>query len=273
MQSEHKSCESVRRLLDAYVSNELLTETNLDILEHLNRCAACSAALDSRVHAREALKQAVQGEIAPVELLENIRKALPRRSSHAARERWAVAAVILVSLFLGSIAVWYLQTGDNAEASDVERVLNMGLAVYEHCPTDAGMESLGWEYNGLVKVIGDEMPSNYGIAAAHRCVFDGRLFVQVVLEDKNARAAFVVTEKEGEQLSDGDRTTAVEASGVPVYTRTINNHQVAGFETERHLAFVVSQLTGNENLQLASSIAALYAPSTRSTQKEARNGH
>ena len=273
MQSENRSCESVRRLLDAYVSNELLTETNLDILEHLDRCVACSAAFGSRVQTRETLRRAVRRETAPAELLQSIRKSLPRRGSQGVWERWAVAAVILAGVLLGGMGVWYLQPHDITESAQLERILNMGLAVHEHCPADAGLESLGWEYNGLVEVIGEEMPSNYGVAAAHRCVFNGRVFVQVVLEDKNARAAFVVTEKDGEELSNSSRATAFKASGVPVFTRTINNHQVAGFETDRHLAFVVSELAGNENLRLASSLAALYAPSTRSTQKEARNGH
>ena len=65
MQSENRSCEAVRRLLDCYVSSELTNETNLDILDHLDSCSACSAALDSRLQARSTLKQAVQNEAAP----------------------------------------------------------------------------------------------------------------------------------------------------------------------------------------------------------------
>jgi hypothetical protein len=56
-----------------------------------------------------------------------------------------------------------------------------------------------------------------------------------------------VTEKEDEQFSEWDRSRAFEASGVPVYGNTIGNHQIAMFETGRHLAFVISKLTGDAN--------------------------
>ena len=275
MQFENKSCEEVLRLLDSYISNELLTETNLDILDHLDRCAACTAALDSRVHARASLRVAVQRETAPPELLESIRSALPRRSSSltgAIGERWAMAAVILMGVLLAGVGVWYVQPRSPGSA-ETERILDMGLAAYQHCPSEPGFESLGWEYDGLVEAIAEEKPSNYEIAAAHRCMFDGRLFVNVVLQENNERVFFVVTEKENEQFSGRERSIALEASGVPVYNRAIDNRQVAGFETGRHLAFVISDLGTDASLKIASSIAALYAPSVRSTQKEARNGH
>ena len=272
MQSENRSCEAVRRLLDCYVSSELTNETNLDILDHLDSCPACSAALDSRVQARSTLKQAVQNEAAPAELLTNIRSALPRKNDRVVQQ-WAIAAVILLGLFLGGTAIWHVQPRKNSASTDTQRTLDLGLAVYQNCPAEAGLDSLGWEYGGLVDAIGEEKPSNYEIIAAHRCMFEGRLFVNVVLERGDSRVSFVVTEKEHEQFSDWDRSRAFEASGVPVYGNTIGGHQIAVFETGRHLAFVISELTGDANLRLASSIAALYAPSIRSTQKEARNGH
>src|SRR5262245_49535590 len=110
MQLENRSCEAVHRLLDSYISNELLTETNLEILDHLDRCAACTAAVESRIMTRESLKVAVQGETAPAELLEGIRSALPRKSSSLIGERWAVAAVILMGLILGVVGVRQVKT-------------------------------------------------------------------------------------------------------------------------------------------------------------------
>lgn len=261
-------------MLDSYISNELLTETNLDILDHLDRCAACTAAVESRILTRESLKVAVQRETAPAELLQGIRSALPRKSSSLFGERWAMAAVILMGLILGGVGLWQVKTASqNSTSRGNERLLDMGLAVYQHCPVGAGFESLGWEYDGLVEAIAEEKPSNYAITAAHRCLYNGRLFINAVLQEGDERVFFIVTEKESEQFSDRERTQAFEASGVTVYNRTIDNHQVAGFETGRHLAFVISNQSGDTNLKLASSIAALYAPSARSTQKEARNGH
>jgi hypothetical protein len=261
----------VRRLLDAYVSNELLVETNSEILEHLEHCSDCSAALDSRLRARAALKHAVTQEIAPPELMESIRMALPQRS--LVHRQWAAAAVLL-ALLLGSAGFWYLRRGQELRAEGSERILNMGLNAVEHCPESARLDDLGWEYNGLAEVLGEEMPSDYGIAGAHRCMLDGRLFVRVVLEAGDSRVYFVVTENREDRFSADPGERALSAEGVPVYTATIRNHQVAGFETRRHLAFLVSpNLTRDANLQLATSIAALHAPLMRSTLEETRNAH
>ena len=42
------ACERTRRYMDAYLSNELLVETNHDMLRHLETCAACSSELEMR---------------------------------------------------------------------------------------------------------------------------------------------------------------------------------------------------------------------------------
>ena len=268
MHSEDKSCKTVRGLLDSYLDNELLVETNVEILEHLDHCSDCSAALDSSTRARAALRRAVTQEVAPPELMASIRGALPRRG--LAYRQWAAAAALLV-LLLGS---WYFRQVQESRVADSERILNMGLNAVEQCLEGRGLDDLGWEYNGLAEVLGEEMPSNYGIAAAHRCMLDGRLFVRVVLEAGDSRIYFVVTEKAEDQFSASSREGVVNAAGVPVYTMTIRNHQVAGFETPGHLAFLVSpNLTRDANLQLASSIAALHAPLVRSTLKETGNAH
>jgi hypothetical protein len=144
----------------------------------------------------------------------------------------------------------------------------MGLEARDRCPVQPGIDALG-DYDGIAEVIGNEMPSSYGIASAHRCILDNRLFVQVVLENANSRVSFVLTEKKGERLSTSGRARALDADGVPVYSATIGEHQIAAFETQNQLAFFVSDLSRNTNLQLASSIAALYAPLVRSTLQEA----
>ena len=43
-----RSCERYRRYFDAYLDNELLVETNQDVLHHLNSGMDCSRILESR---------------------------------------------------------------------------------------------------------------------------------------------------------------------------------------------------------------------------------
>jgi hypothetical protein len=180
-----------------------------------------------------------------------------------------VAAAVLLVLLTGGGTVWYFAPGPD----EVSRVLQIGLEAHRQCSQEPGLDYLGWEYSGLVDVVGAEMPSNYGIAAAHQCVLKGRTFVHLVFESGNTRASFVVTEKENERFTASDKNRPFDADGVPVYFNTIDKHEVAGFETRRHLAFVVSDLDRDANLQLSRSIAVLYAPSVRSTLQEVSNAH
>jgi hypothetical protein len=64
----------------------------------------------------------------------------------------------------------------------------------------------------------------------------------------------VITKKDpGETLD--VLSPAATASGVPVYQSTAERYEVAGFESENYLAFVVSTLDGARNLHLATSLA------------------
>ena len=50
-------CRNVRELADSFLAEELLTETNHDILRHLEGCPVCRADLA----ARRALREGVRG--------------------------------------------------------------------------------------------------------------------------------------------------------------------------------------------------------------------
>jgi anti-sigma factor RsiW len=96
----------VQRLLDAYANNELLVETAVDVAAHLEECSACADALDSLQRVRTALKNAVVQEIAPPALRTNIRSAIARRPAQGAPKVWAMAAGILLAVFLGAFGIW-----------------------------------------------------------------------------------------------------------------------------------------------------------------------
>ena len=265
---EENSCKTVRKLLDAYASNELLVETTADVVAHLESCSSSAAALDTLDRDRTAVKNAVIRETPPPGLESRIRSGILRESPQRAQKMWVVAAVILLSVFLGGFGIWNSRKQVEG-AADIQNILRMGLEARDRCPVQPGIDALG-DYDGITEVIGDEMPSRYGIASAHRCMLDGRLFVQVVLEDSKSRVSFVMTEKRGERLSTSSSAAhALDAEGVPVYSATIGEQQIAAFETRNQLAFLVSDLPRDMNLQLASTIAALYAPLVRSTLQEA----
>ena len=52
------SCREFRELIDSYLAEELLVETNHEMLRHLEECASCRAELADRRRLRVHLKSA-----------------------------------------------------------------------------------------------------------------------------------------------------------------------------------------------------------------------
>ena len=75
-------CERVRRYMDSYISNELLVESNLEVLRHIEQCSECSKELETRMRIRGSVKDAVQRQELPAGLEQKIRTNI-RESSPA----------------------------------------------------------------------------------------------------------------------------------------------------------------------------------------------
>ena len=52
------TCRDVREVADSFLCDELLTETNHDILQHLDACPSCRAEVEARRRLRGALRTA-----------------------------------------------------------------------------------------------------------------------------------------------------------------------------------------------------------------------
>ena len=85
-----KACNRVRRYFDSYLDNELLVETNHEVLLHIAACADCARILEERGRLKKGVKHAVAQEQPPAVLLDNIQKSIRGR-----RDR---------SMFVGNLA-------------------------------------------------------------------------------------------------------------------------------------------------------------------------
>lgn len=56
---ERMQCHELRRMADSYLGDELLVETNHEVLAHLESCAACRSELAARRELRARLRQAI----------------------------------------------------------------------------------------------------------------------------------------------------------------------------------------------------------------------
>ena len=53
-------CQEFREMMDSYLSDELLVETNHEVLRHLENCAACRSELAARRELRARVRSAVK---------------------------------------------------------------------------------------------------------------------------------------------------------------------------------------------------------------------
>jgi len=77
---EPNDCSKVRDFVDAYLSDELLVETNQQILSHLNTCERCVAIVENRKHVRHLLRRAVDNQQVPAGLEQKIKLGLRQQN-------------------------------------------------------------------------------------------------------------------------------------------------------------------------------------------------
>jgi len=280
------ACEKTRKYLDSYISNELLIETNHEVLRHVERCSACAGELETRTQLRTRLKAAVNAQSVPPELQARIREKI--RAGHSSSwstagwfaagwPRWPVAMAASLVICAG---VWLNYppekmpaiTDRPGQSAYIQRVsatlaavLKVGLGDHIHCsifrkypkdpPSVEKMEAdLGVSYKGLLPVVRAAVPDGYRVIMAHHCSYAGRSFIHLTFEKNGELLSLVVgRRKEGE--SPAGLALALETSGVPVYQSAADRYQVAGFEAGDFLAYVVSDLKRKANLQIASTLA------------------
>lgn len=79
------NCQQFKEMMDSYIGDELLVETNHDVLRHLENCPACRAALSAqrnfRLRLRSAVKNAPEMQLNPafaINLQNRLREAVLR---------------------------------------------------------------------------------------------------------------------------------------------------------------------------------------------------
>jgi Putative zinc-finger len=264
-------CEKIRGYLDSYLRNELLVETNHEVLKHLEACRECSAELENRARLKNALHLAVERQPVPAGLEERIRSHIRARSFgfRSLHTQWALAIAAALLLAVGSWEIFRVFTHEAGSAlgGRAAAVLKIGASDHIQCAINHQMSSrrftfeqmsrsMGPEYIGLVSIVKERMPIGYEIVVAHKCHVNQREFVHLIIRNREKILSLVVTLKGADSFEGKNLVAALKSSGIPLYKGLVERYQVAGFESRDHLVFLVSDLSEGENLQLASSLAA-----------------
>lgn len=143
------TCKSTRQQLSAYLDGELPAVVAADVRAHLARCEACAAHYDDLLGVDHLLDEVGAGEVddgftqAVLERLK-ARRSEPTRVRLARGlsrpfPRWAVAAVLIVAVGLGSGLALVTDPGfDAAPMTDGSQVMSrqFGLDVFSDLPGD-----------------------------------------------------------------------------------------------------------------------------------------
>lgn len=309
-------CQEFQEMMDSYLSDELLVETNHEVLHHLENCPACRNELAARRSLLAQMRVAVKGAKDA-----QLNSAFERRLKNGLRETalrppvWTrlkngifantsifAASAVACLLFIATLgAVWVYRSTSSAEnvaaiqenpksetieisrpnespASQAVQITlreTMQTAVGDHknCAVHFRLteepitlieaaKKYGRFNKDLEKVVlaslkevsarkaagetstektAGKTVGKIELLEAHSCVFQGRRFAHVVLRRGKEIISLLVTD--------------ADLSGETISNQTVDNLQVAAFGASRYAVFVVSDLSKEENSQIAATLA------------------
>lgn len=126
-------CRDFREVADSYLSDELLVETNHDVIAHLETCAECRRELAARREARAILRasfaKAKELRMSP-EFASRLHNELRTTGTSRAMSlnslprAWLIAAGVIVVMTIGTIAVWQRQRAQTNSLAEKRQAQN-----------------------------------------------------------------------------------------------------------------------------------------------------
>jgi hypothetical protein len=262
-------CRDVREMADSFLAEELLTETNHEILRHLETCPVCRADLAGRRALRDGLRRAFQRtpELGPsAEFIARLQTDL-RNAHHAPARRgagfprwWALAATVLLVVALGLAyrgrnqiaaagALARAAVGDHRNCALQFRLTEKPISL------DEAASRYGSMYRVLERVPPDDVMTAAGpahVLERHSCVYGGRRFAHVVFKYRGELVSLLVTAYEAgsRQTLPGDALPHVTAVG------RIDDMSVVSFPTSHQMVFLAGDVAQTDLSKLAEVVAA-----------------
>lgn len=265
-------CQDFHEIIDSYLCDELLTETNHEVLRHLEACAACRGVIESRRILRTQLKSAVKNspQFQMRDVFYNRLCAQLKQSANTSespknvfwmnRNSWmAMAASIIFAVGLG---FWIFQSQPEQISStennliNNEKVQNAVLADFavgdhQNCavkynladePVEIDLASA--EYADLRQAVLTPLENaaeKYDFLESHTCKFAGHNFTHIVFRHHDKTVSVLLTDLQNYPMLKNSEIAKITANG----------YQVARFDVKDKAVFVVSDLPEQENLATA----------------------
>lgn len=278
------NCRDVREVADSFLCDELLTETNHEILQHLDTCASCRTEIGARRTLRRTLHEAFERapDLQPrPEFMDRLRDDLREAAAHEHRSwifsrRWfAIAAGLLLAAALAAMVVVKRSAPTSSDALAQDAIgdhRNCALKfrlVRMPIPLEEAAQRFDTAFGLLLTAPPDDTSTPGGEARVlerHSCAYGARRFGHVVLQYQGHVVSLLVTTNERS-------TNAAEAAAaVPhLIGRPMNGLSVVSVNASRHVVLLVSDLGSAELTRLSQAVSLPLAERLASRWTADRN--
>jgi anti-sigma factor RsiW len=235
-------CRDARELLDSFLAQELLVETNHEVLRHVSGCPDCQADLDTRARLRSGLKQAFARSAELQVRPEFVDEMATRLRSGAFKDRrswqaWPLLAAAASVILVVAVGAYFLrdhvlETAALAAGDHQNCAVKFGLAEKPISLQEAAAR-YDPAYDRLRTVPPNEVATAAGtlhVVDRHSCVFQNRRFGHVVLRLDQHLVSLLMT-----------RDDSARAAGLQQLP-PVNGLSIASFRTPDHVIYIVSDL-------------------------------
>ena len=257
-------CREVRDLLDSYLGQELLVETNHEVIRHLETCAGCRTECETRRQLRATLRRAFNESpgLQPRSSFSAEALASVRGSARRPRRRWLQAwAPIAASLVLIAGAALFMFLTRTRGTADLRAAVgdHLNCAVKFHlAERPITLADAATRFDPFLARLEQTPPADVTTAAGplhvlerHSCVFAGHRYGHVVLEFDKHLVSLLVTGGEAPGSIADVQTLAAHA------VDRIQGQRVTSFDLDGHNAYVVSDLGEAQFRQVADALASV----------------
>ncbi len=262
------NCQDFREISDSYLSDELLVETNHELIQHLENCPTCRQVLSFRRELRGKLRQTLKTspEFQPnfafeTRLRVNLKAEAARGKSWFNLSFLATAMTGLLVVFSIGFGLLYLnKQSENLNSAKLawQEISQDAMGDHKHCALDnleafkrsakvPTPEKVQFSEKYIKSLQANFSPS-VEILNSHECEFNGRIFTHTVLQEGNRIVSVLLTESKT-----GFDTKIIQENAIA--SDKEDGFQIASFKNDKRAIFVISDLSETENLSVARTIS------------------